>query len=113
MAEKVTKEEEFEEEIEEEEEKVDEEYIRKGKEALEKGIVYIGEKPFSRYVTPCLLHLGNKGFVILKARGKYISKACNLALFLENKIGGKHNINLIGGEMNGKKYTEIEIEIRK
>jgi DNA-binding protein len=99
----------------EEKQEIDEEYIRKGKEALEKGIVYVGKLPFGKYATPSLLHLNQKGFVVLKARGKYIGKACALALFLENKLGiaNKHTIELTSGEEDGNKFAEISIKIEK
>ena len=61
-------------------------------------IVYIGEKPFMNYVTAVVMQFTNKNTntseVIVKARGKFISRAVDVSLvtvnrFMENSISIK------------------------
>jgi DNA-binding protein len=43
------------------------------------GIVFIGGKPFMNYVTSVIMQLSHSKEILLKARGKYISKAVDVA----------------------------------
>ena len=48
--------------------------------------IYIGEKPISRYITTALI-LGNSGCdrIVLKARGRLIKKAVDVAQILKRQ----------------------------
>lgn len=59
--------------------------------------IFIGDKPFMNYVTGVVMQFTSKGSseVIVKARGKFISRAVDVAevarqRFLENSIEVKH-----------------------
>ncbi|MBT4717335.1 DNA-binding protein Alba [Candidatus Woesearchaeota archaeon] len=86
--------------------------------------VFIGQKPFMNYVTGVVMQfttLGNKE-VIVKARGKFISKAVDVTevarkRFLENNVV-PYNISIDSEEFTnreGKKVrvSTIEIFLRK
>jgi len=45
--------------------------------------VFIGNKPFMKYVTAVILKL-NKGDVVIKARGKWITRAVDVAEVIKN-----------------------------
>ena len=48
---------------------------------MEKGVIFIGEKPFMNYVTSAVMKFTNDGMneVTIKARGKWISRAVDVA----------------------------------
>jgi archaea-specific DNA-binding protein len=86
--------------------------------------VFIGQKPFMNYVTGVVMQfttLGNKE-VIVKARGKFISKAVDVTevarkRFLENNVV-PYNISIDSEEFvnrEGKqvRVSTIEIFLRK
>jgi len=62
--------------------------------------VFIGGKPFMNYVTAVVMQFTTKGAasVIVKARGKFISKAVDVA-----EVSGKRF-------MDGKVTTEVKID---
>lgn len=53
-----------------------------------KNIVYIGTKPFMTYVTSVVMQFTTKqrNEVIIKARGKFINRAVDIAEFVKNKF---------------------------
>lgn len=86
--------------------------------------VFIGEKPFLNYVTGVVMQFTSKGAseVIVKARGKFISRAVDVAevarkRFLENTIDIK-DIKVDSEEFKNKegrqvRVSSIEITLRK
>jgi len=71
--------------------------IPEKQERRDSNVVYIGEKPFMNYVTGVVMQLTTKNFgeVVIKARGKFISRAVDVAevvtkRFLENTAEIKH-----------------------
>ncbi len=91
---------------------------------MAKDIIMIGGKPFMNYVTAVVMHFttNNKSKVILKSRGKFISRAVDVAeivnsRFLTDKI--KVNNIQIGSEefKNNEnklvRVSTIDIELKK
>lgn len=79
------------------------------------GIVFVGDKSVNAYYVPALTHIENKGFVIIKARGKCIPKAIGLAMKLCSFINNLNKTIEIGTfttERDGKKINVAEIEIK-
>lgn len=83
----------------------------------EKNEVFIGKKPFMNYVTAVVMQLssGSKN-IILKARGKYISRAVDVAEVVKNRFaeGAKIKDINIGSEefeKDGRKIRTSSIEI--
>ncbi|WP_423792913.1 DNA-binding protein Alba [Methanocaldococcus indicus] len=50
------------------------------------GIVYIGKKPVKNYVVAVLAQLTNNNKVTIKARGKAIAKAVDVAEIVRNRV---------------------------
>lgn len=86
--------------------------------------VFIGNKPFMNYVTAVVMQFTTKGEseVIVKARGKFISRAVDVAevarnRFLDNAIEVK-DIKINSEEFENKegrqvRVSNIEITIKK
>ncbi|MCX8146955.1 MAG: DNA-binding protein Alba [Candidatus Woesearchaeota archaeon] len=86
--------------------------------------VFIGNKPFMNYVTSVVMQFTTKNVpeVIIKARGKFISRAVDVAevaskRFLENTVG-INDIKIDSEEFENKegkrvRVSTIEITLRK
>jgi DNA-binding protein len=84
-------------------------------------IVYIGTKPFMNYVTSVVMQFTTKNMheVIIKARGKFINRAVDVAEVVKKKFLEKQEIDVndikIDSEefedKNGKKVNVSTIEI--
>ena len=79
--------------------------------------VFIGNKQFMNYVTGAVMHLNTAKKVSIKARGKYISKAVDVAEVVRNRFLQDTQIDdiKIGSEefegKNGKTIRVSTIEI--
>lgn len=84
-------------------------------------VVFIGMKPFMNYVTGVVLQFTaqNRNEVIIKARGKFISKAVDVAEVVKRKFLDKQKIEIKDIKINsedfenkqGKKINVSIIEI--
>lgn len=79
--------------------------------------IFIGEKPFMNYVTSVVMQFTNYGVpeVIVKARGKFISRAVDIAevcckRFLKDKIEIK-SIKVDSEEFKNKEGKDIRVSI--
>lgn len=77
--------------------------------------VFIGEKPFMNYVTGVVMQFTFKGAseVIVKARGKFISRAVDVAevarkRFLDNTIDVR-NIKIDSEEFKNKEGRQVRV----
>lgn len=57
--------------------------------------ILIGNKPLMKYVMASLIQIKNENSAIIKARGKFISKAVDVAEVTRKNIKEKENIELI------------------
>ncbi len=88
-------------------------------------VIYIGNKPFMNYVTGVVIQFTTKGSdeVIVKARGKFISRAVDVAevamkRFLEEHKVGVKDIKINSEEFENKEgkkvnVSTIEITLKK
>ncbi|MEM2856882.1 MAG: DNA-binding protein Alba [Candidatus Nitrosocaldaceae archaeon] len=85
-------------------------------------VIFIGKKPVMTYVTATLVQLANENLVTVKARGKSIVKAVDVAQIVEKRMsnmGYKVKNVRIGNEtmqsQDGKSrnVSTIEIDITK
>ncbi|MGK0232102.1 MAG: DNA-binding protein [Patescibacteria group bacterium] len=95
------------------------------KKSNEEHIIQVGDKPFMNYITGVVLHFTTKGAdsVRIVARGKFISKAVDIAEIARRKFLESQNLEVgkieIGSESfenkEGKKVNVsfIEIELKK
>ena len=79
--------------------------------------VFVGGKPFMNYVTAVVMQFTTKnaGEVIIKARGKFISRAVDVAevaakRFLESQVGVK-NIKIDSEEFENKEGKQVRVSI--
>ncbi len=84
---------------------------------MEDNNVFIGGKPFMNYVTAVVMQFTTKNAdnVIIKARGKFISRAVDVAevsskRFLENAVGVK-NIKIDSEEFKNNEGKDIRVSI--
>ncbi|MEM4719525.1 MAG: DNA-binding protein Alba [Candidatus Pacearchaeota archaeon] len=90
------------------------------KKEIEKGLVLVGNKPIMKYVSAAVLQFNSENLkkVTIRSRGKFISKAVDVAEIVKNKFlkdkNLKSNVN-IGTEnftdKNGKQLSISTIEI--
>jgi len=84
-------------------------------------VVYIGQKPFMNYVTSVVVQFTtqNKGEVTIKARGKFINRAVDVAEVVKRRFMGDQNLQIKGIKIDseefenkdGKKVNVSTIEI--
>ncbi len=92
-----------------------------GRGKAEDNVIFIGNNPFMNYVTGVVMQFNTKGSdeVIVKARGKFISRAVDVAEVARNKFLKESNVKIgnisIGSEEfennEGKKINVSIIEI--
>ena len=77
--------------------------------------VFVGGKPFMNYVTAVVMQFTTKNAseVIVKARGKFISRAVDVAevsakRFLENQVGVK-DIKINSEEFENKEGRQVRV----
>lgn len=71
----------------------------RGEEMADDNSIFIGNKPFMNYVTGVVMQFTTKGAkeVVVKARGKFISRAVDVAEVASKRfLQGQININTIG-----------------
>jgi archaea-specific DNA-binding protein len=86
--------------------------------------IYIGKKPLMTYVTATLVQLANEPLVIIKARGRSITRAVDVAQIIVKrmdtlgyKIGpvklGSENLNSEDGRIRSVSSIEVYISRAK
>ena len=73
-------------------------------------IIYIGEKPFMNYVTGVITQFKTKAQkeVIIKARGKFISRAVDVAEVSAKKFLKEENIKVKDIQINSEEFENKE-----
>jgi archaea-specific DNA-binding protein len=73
-------------------------------------IIYIGEKPFMNYITGVVTQFKTKGEkeVIIKARGKFISRAVDVAEFSSKKFLKEENIKIKEIKIDSEEFENKE-----
>ncbi len=85
------------------------------REAQDDHVVFVGDKPFMNYVTGVVMQFTTQGAQesIVKARGKFISKAVDIAevatkRFLENEVSVR-NISINSEEFKNKEGKDVRV----
>lgn len=73
-------------------------------------VIFIGEKPFMNYVTGVMTQFQAKkqDEVIIKARGKFISRAVDVAEVSAKKFLKDENIKIAGVNINSEEFENKE-----
>lgn len=73
---------------------------------MEKNVIFIGEKPFMNYVTSAIMQFTtqNSEDVKIKARGKFISKAVDVAEIVRKRFL-KDQVELAGIKTDSEEFT--------
>jgi len=73
-------------------------------------IVFIGNKPFMNYVTGVVMQFTTKGSneVIVKARGKFISRAVDVAEVAKKRFLKEHNIEVGDIKIDSEEFENKE-----
>ena len=86
-----------------------------GKKEMSDNSIFVGGKPFMNYVTGVVMQFTTKNAneVIVKARGKFISRAVDVAevaskRFLEGSVGVK-NIKIDSEEFQNKEGKQVRV----
>ena len=82
---------------------------KKDKENLD-NIIFIGSKPFMNYVTGVVMQFNTKGssVVIVKARGKFISRAVDVVEVARKKFLKDLNIEIEKISVNSEEFENQE-----
>jgi len=99
--------------------------MREEKSREDNNIVYIGTKPFMNYVTSVVMQFTTKKReeVIIKARGKFISRAVDIAEVVKRRFLKDQNIKIKDIKIDSEEFenkegrkvniSTIEITLRK
>ena len=68
--------------------------IQEKKNKLETNEIFIGSKPFMKYVIATVMQLKNNSEVIIKARGKFISRGVDVAEVVKKRMNETKEMNL-------------------
>jgi len=85
--------------------------------STENNVLLIGKKPAKSYAAAAMYKMGSESSIIIKARGKAISKAVDVAEIILNKLGngnyelGSISIGTAEVESEGQKRSISTIEI--
>lgn len=73
-------------------------------------VIYIGSKPFMNYVTGVIMQLTTKGSkeVIIKARGKFISRAVDVCEVARKRFLKEHNISIKDIKIDSAEFENKE-----
>jgi len=90
----------------------------KTKDKTDENVVFIGNKPFMNYVTSVIIQFTtkNKDEVTIKARGKFITRAVDVAevvkkRFMEDKGVSVKDIKIDSEEFENKEGRKVNVSI--
>ena len=77
---------------------------------MEDNSIFIGPKPFMNYVTGVVMQFTTKGNkeVIINARGKFISRAVDIAEVSTKRFLKEHNIAVKGIKIDSEEFENKE-----
>ncbi|MEK6875188.1 MAG: DNA-binding protein Alba [Nanoarchaeota archaeon] len=73
-------------------------------------VVFIGTKPFMNYVTSVMMQFTTKGQkeVIIKARGRFIARAVDVAEVSKKRFLQEHNISVKNIKIDSEEFENKE-----
>lgn len=74
---------------------------------FEKGIIFVGNKPLMRYVTAVIMQFNSENLkkVSIKSRGKFISKAVDVAEIVRKKFLKEKNLKMSSIDIDSEQFT--------
>jgi DNA-binding protein len=80
------------------------------KERMDENVVFIGSKPFMNYVTGVVMQLTTKNSpeVIIKARGKFISRAVDVAEVAAKRFLKEQNVRVKDIKIDSEEFENKE-----
>jgi len=83
---------------------------KKQEKKSDENVVFIGSKPFMNYVTGVVMQFTTKGSsdVIVKARGKFISRAVDVAEVSTKRFLKEHNIGVKNIAVDSEEFENKE-----
>ncbi len=84
--------------------------VQKTEKKSDDNVVFIGSKPFMNYVTGVVMQFTTKGSpeVIVKARGKFISRAVDVAEVAAKRFLKEHNIGVKAIKIDSEEFQNKE-----
>lgn len=81
-----------------------------GRPRTDENIVFIGGKPFMNYVTAVVMQFTTKGAkdVVIKARGKFIARAVDVAEVATKRFLKEHGIEVKDIKINSEEFDNKE-----
>jgi len=79
-------------------------------EKSEENTIFVGEKPFMNYVTGVVMQFTTKGAkeVAIKARGKFISRAVDIAEVCRKRFLKDHNLEVKNIKIDSEEFENKE-----
>jgi DNA-binding protein len=79
-------------------------------ERSDENVVFIGGKPFMNYVTAVVMQFTTKGAkeVVIRARGKFISRAVDVAEVCRKRFLKEHNIEVKAIKTDSEEFENSE-----
>ena len=76
----------------------------------DENIIFVGDKPFMNYVTGVVMQFKTKGLneVIVKARGKFISRAVDIAEVTTKRFLTDQNVSIKDIKTNSEEFENKE-----
>lgn len=76
----------------------------------DENVIYISDKPFMNYVTGVVMQFMTKNSkeVIIKARGKFISRAADVSEVVKNKFLKEQNLKTKEIKIDSEEFTNKE-----
>ena len=80
------------------------------REGKDENVVYISDKPFMNYVTGVVMQFTTKNSkeVVVKARGKFISRAVDVAEVVKKKFLKEQNLKTKDIKIDSEEFTNKE-----
>lgn len=84
--------------------------VQKTEKKSDDNVVFIGSKPFMNYVTGVVMQFTTKGSqeVVVKARGKFISRAVDVAEVATKRFLAEHNIGVKAIKIDSEEFQNKE-----
>jgi len=82
----------------------------KEKTKVDDNVIFVGNKPFMNYVTGVVMQFTTKGSneVVVKARGKFISRAVDIAEVATKRFLKEHNVDVKDIKIDSEEFENKE-----
>ena len=83
---------------------------KKSEKKADDNVIFVGNKPFMNYVTGIVMQFTTKGSneVVVKARGKFISRAVDVAEVATKRFLDEHNVKVKDIKIDSEEFENKE-----